>query len=167
VNRRDVGDVLVLVGALVLAAVPLGWLWALLAPPVPLIAAGRGFALADPEGDQAVAADMFFALVTGVAGAASGVLTHLLHTPRQLARGPALAAGGAVASLATWLVGWSAGPRDLPPDPARLAPGTRLSGPLEIGAHGVLLAWPIAAVGVLLALLVGTVRVSRGERSGP
>jgi hypothetical protein len=164
-NRWDLGDVLVVVGGLLVAAVPVGWLWALLAPPVPLVAVQQGLALADPDGDQAVATDMIFAMVTGAAGAASGVLTYARAPSRQLTRVPALAVGGVLAGLAAWLVGEGTGP--LPPDSARLPSGTRLSAPLEIGAHGVLLAWPIAAVAVVLALLLGGVRLSGDERSGP
>jgi hypothetical protein len=108
VERRPRWTALVLsVWATVVAAsgLGLGWLWAELAPRVTVIKVDGGFVYADPEPEQAVAADGWFALL----GAAAGVVLALLAwVVLRRYRGPAvllaLTVGSLVsAGLALWL----------------------------------------------------------------
>jgi hypothetical protein len=81
----------------------LGWLWTVLSPRVALIKVEGGFAYADAEPEQALAADGWFLLL----GAAAGVLFALLAWILRRHRGPAMLLALALGSLgAAWIAWW-------------------------------------------------------------
>lgn len=167
VARRHVGRALVVIGLMLAAAVPVGLIWGALAPRVPLVVTERGLALVSPESSEAFAADGLLAVLTGVAGAGSGALAFARGRLPPGVAVLALAAGGLLAGPVAAVVGIAVGPPPLPTDPSGLPVGSSLAAPLRVGAPGVLLAWAITAVGSVLALDLGSVPVSPGERSEP
>ncbi|MFD9127731.1 hypothetical protein [Kitasatospora sp. NPDC059571] len=138
-----------------LLGVVLGLLWLWLAPQVGLIVKGDQLLYADPEGEQRAGADSVFALLAFGAGLFSALAAFLLT--RRRGGGIAVAAGLAVGGVAGSLIGWQLGVRlgptsDLVGRARQLGEGGRFSAPLELGAHGALLVWPITAMVVLLVL---------------
>ncbi|MGW6913174.1 hypothetical protein ACWGB8_05025 [Kitasatospora sp. NPDC054939] len=158
-ERRAPAPELQIGAATVVACVLLGLamaaLWAWLAPKVPLQVDGNRVLYADPEGEQRAGADAVFALL----GLGAGVLTALgafLVTRRRgggIAVAVGLAVGGLLGSLGARWLGVRLGPdADLLAQAARAGDGGRFEADLELGAQGALLAWPMAAMVVLLAL---------------
>ncbi|MGV9263591.1 hypothetical protein ACWDRR_02875 [Kitasatospora sp. NPDC003701] len=148
------------VGAVtVLACLALGLvmaaLWAWLAPKVPLVVDGNKILYGDPEGEQRAGADSVFVLI----GLGMGIVTALgafLFTRRRgggIAVAIALATGGLLASLGAWGLGRRLGPAsDLVAEARRVGNGGHFDADIDLGAYGALLAWPMAAMVVLLAL---------------
>ncbi|MFF0410077.1 hypothetical protein ACFYUY_06520 [Kitasatospora sp. NPDC004745] len=149
--RIGAGTVLVciLVG-LVMAGV-----WAWLAPKVPLVVDGDRILYADPEGEQRAGADAVFVL----AGLGAGILTALgafLVTRRRgggIGVTLGLVIGGLLGSVGAWRLGRWLGPSDnLIGEARRVGNGGHFDAGIDLGAMGALLAWPMAAMVVLLAL---------------
>ncbi|MFF1793225.1 hypothetical protein ACFVXQ_03120 [Kitasatospora sp. NPDC058263] len=148
------------VGAVtVLACLALGLLmavlWAWLAPKVPLVVDGNKILYGDPEGEQRAGADSVFVLI----GLGMGIVTALgafLFTRRRgggIAVATGLAVGGLLASVGAWGLGRRLGPAsDLVAEARRVGNGGHFDADIDLGAYGALLAWPMAAMVVLLAL---------------
>lgn len=109
VRRRPVlAGVLAVAGAAVIAGLgaPLGWLWALIAPDVPVEMTADGPVLAEPQPEEYFAGDGWFLAL----GAAFGLLVAVLawYLLRRI-RGPVgivmLVVGGVGAALLAWYVG--------------------------------------------------------------
>ncbi|MFB6888856.1 hypothetical protein ACFCX4_06005 [Kitasatospora sp. NPDC056327] len=148
-----VAAVVVLV-CLVLGVV-MGVLWAWLAPRVPLVVDGNKILYGDPEGEQRAGADSVFVLI----GLGTGILTALgafLLTRKRgggIAVAAGLAVGGLLASVGAWGLGRWLGPsRDLIGEARRVGNGGHFEADIDLGAYGAVLAWPMAAMVVLLAL---------------
>nr|WP_202550099.1 AAA family ATPase [Streptomyces sp. SID8352] len=143
--------------ALALSGVLLGVLWWWLAPHVPLVGDAMGDSwvvyLKDSEGEQAVGVDGTFTLLALAFGAVTGAAVFLLRRGGGVPLAVALGAGGLLGSLVAWRVGIWLGPTQNVIAHARaVGKGVTFSAPLKLGAHGALLAWPIAALGVHLGL---------------
>ncbi|WP_406197655.1 hypothetical protein OH807_12555 [Kitasatospora sp. NBC_01560] len=130
-------------------------LWAWLAPKVPLVVDGNKILYGDPEGEQRAGADSVFVLI----GLGMGILTALgafLLSRRRgggIAIAIGLAVGGLLASIGAWELGRRLGPSsDLVAEARRVGNGGHFSADIDLGAYGALLAWPMAAMVVLLAL---------------
>lgn len=161
-RRRLVRPIDLLVGVLTTVAVavlglPVGALWAAIAPRVFGYAQGNLVFLVDPESSAPIARDGTFALVSVLVGLVCGLLAFLLIR----GYGPAAACGVVVGGVLAAVVAWQAG-RHLfgPADLAHLTPrppdGTRFALPLNVGADGVLLAWPIGAAFMFFVLTTVT-----------
>ncbi|WP_425413374.1 DUF2567 domain-containing protein [Micromonospora pallida] len=102
---RRVAGVLVLLTVL---GVPLGLLWAALAPGTPVIKTADGAVYAEAQPEQPIAADGWFSLL----GLGFGVLVALgLWTLLRRHRGPLELLAGALGSLGAALVAWQLGRR--------------------------------------------------------
>ncbi len=139
---------------LVLGVVMAG-LWVWLAPKVPLVVDGNKILYGDPEGEQRAGADSVFVLI----GLGMGVLTALgafLFTRKRgggIAVAVGLAVGGLLASVGAWGLGRWLGPsRDLVAQARRVGNGGHFRADIDLGAYGAVLAWPMAAMVLLLAL---------------
>jgi hypothetical protein len=146
--------VLTALGSALLGLV-VGLLWLWLAPRVPLYADTKAVYLKDPEGEQRAAADGAFVLLGIAAGAATALVAFLLTRRRGggVAVALGLAVGGVLGSVAAWQLGVALGPtEDILAHARQLGKGTVFDAPLQLGAKGALLAWPMAAMVLLLAL---------------
>ncbi|MER8182532.1 DUF2567 domain-containing protein [Kitasatospora sp. NPDC094015] len=148
------------VGALTFLAcavlgVLMGLLWFWLAPRVMFQVSGNQILYMDPEGEQRAGADAVFALLGLGAGLLTAVGAFLLTRGRGggIAVAVGLALGGLAGSVAAWQLGAALGPTsDLPAHARQVGDGGTFSAPLELGAHGALLVWPMTAMVLLLAL---------------
>ncbi|MFE2107183.1 hypothetical protein ACFXAF_15100 [Kitasatospora sp. NPDC059463] len=141
--------------ACLVLGVVMGGLWAWLAPRVPLVVDGNKILYGDPEGEQRAGADSVFVLI----GLGMGLLTALgafLVTRKRgggIAVAVGLAVGGLLASVGAWGLGRWLGPgSDLVAEARRVGNGGHFQADIDLGAYGAVLAWPMAAMVVLLAL---------------
>ncbi|WRQ78964.1 hypothetical protein I3F59_005975 [Streptomyces sp. MUM 178J] len=151
--RADLRDAGIVLAAVTLAGVGLGLLWLWLAPRVPLVARDGSVFLVDTEGEAAVGADATFALLALGFGAASAAGVFFFRRRGGVLLVAALALGGVFASLLAWGVGTWLGPsRDVAERAREVGDGVQFDAYLELHAWGALLAWPVAAMVVHLAL---------------
>jgi len=152
VRRAAVALVAVALGGVLLG---LAWLW--LAPRVPLVGRINDHTwvvyLKDSEGEQAVGVDGTFTLLGLAFGAVSAVAVFLAWRRGGVASAVALCLGGLLGSLLAWRLGVWLGPQqDVVAHARAVGEGVTFPAPLELGAKGALLAWPVAALVVHLAL---------------
>lgn len=151
--KADLRDAAVVVLAVAVLGVALGLLWLWLAPRVPLISNDRAVFLKDTESEEAVGADGTFALLGLAFGAVSAAAVFWFRRRGGVGLVVALALGGLFASLLAWGIGVWFGPTDDVVAHARaVGEGVTFDAPLELRARGALLAWPVAAMVVHLAL---------------
>ncbi|MDT0320755.1 ABC transporter permease [Streptomyces millisiae] len=148
--REIRGALLVAVPVAVLTGPLLGLLWLWRAPRVPLVASGNDVILAEPEGQQAFGADGTFFLAGLAVGAVAGVLVFLLRRHGGVASVIGLAAGALLGSFIAWRIGVWFGPEQDVAAHARAAGDAVFDAPLDLGARGVLLGLPFAALGLHL-----------------
>ena len=140
----------------VLAALPVGLTWWLLAPLTLVQKRADGLYRVGGEGDEsAVAADGWFAGIAIVAGVVVALAVYLRTRPGRVVPLVALVVGGVLGSLAAWQLGHLLGPDALLATAADQPMGARFRGPLDVSAYGVLLAWPMAAVITYFAVAAG------------
>ena len=108
-GRRRLGTVVVVAGLIAVAlGVAAGQVWRLVAPRVPIVKLERGFAYADGQPEQAVAADGWFGLLGIVAGVLAAVMAWQVLRHR---RGVAVLTALVVGSLLGGWFGWWLGAR--------------------------------------------------------
>ncbi|WP_418956539.1 DUF2567 domain-containing protein [Streptomyces tritici] len=133
--------------------VAFGLLWLWLAPRIPLVSDGKAVFLQNSEGESAIGADGTFALLGLGFGALAALLVFLWRRRGGVPLVLALAAGGLLGSAVAWGVGTLLGPTDDVVAHARqVGKGVPFDAPLELNTLGALLAWPIAAMILHLAL---------------
>ncbi len=166
--RRLAGAIMAGVSVAVVTAVlgaGVGWLWAEVAPRIAVVKGDGGFYYADPEPEQAVAADGWFVILGAIAGILLAVAAW--HVLRRY-RGPAIMAGLAVGSLAgamiAWWVGYKIGMAQFAAVRDTAAMGARVNAPLglritDLDPDRALLSVPngVAAIQALVAVGVYTV----------
>ncbi|MFJ9579575.1 DUF2567 domain-containing protein [Streptomyces sp. NPDC101191] len=132
----------------------LGLLWLWLAPRVQLVSDGKAVFLKDGEGESAIGMDGTFVLLALGFGALAAALVFLIHRHGGIALVLGLALGGVLGSLLAWGTGVWLGPeRDVVAHAKRVGPEVFFEAPLELNmAAAAMLAWPIAAMIVHLAL---------------
>ncbi|MFF5204576.1 hypothetical protein [Streptosporangium sp. NPDC000396] len=145
-------DFAVTVLVLGLSGAAAGLLWSFLAPRPPYVMSRQGPLLADPSTQALIAADGWFAVITGVLGLVCGAVGYgLSRRGRPLAVLLGLAGGGMLGGYLTLVVGQAVNLGEV----SVAASGQGLSlvpGPLDLTAQGVLYAWPTLAVGLFFAL---------------
>ncbi|MFF8292124.1 DUF2567 domain-containing protein [Streptomyces sp. NPDC016309] len=149
----EVRQGLVVLLVVTLAGIALGLLWLWLAPRIPLISDGKAVFLRETEGEGAVGADGTFTLLALGLGALSAAVVFWFHRHGGIAVVVGLAVGGLLASLLGWGLGTLLGPaHDVAEHARAVGAGVTFDAPLELKAHGAVLAWPVAAMLVHLAL---------------
>ncbi|RJL31455.1 hypothetical protein D5H75_19260 [Bailinhaonella thermotolerans] len=119
-----------------------GPLWAWAAPRPPYVVTRSGPVLADPGTQTLIAADGWFAAITGLAGLVCGLVAYRL-SERPVAVLLGLTAGGLLAAfVAYWLGQWV----DQATVRRATALGAQIPGPLDLRATGVLLSWSLLSV---------------------
>ncbi|MFB8089340.1 ABC transporter permease [Streptomyces sp. NPDC055992] len=151
--RADLRRAGVVAAVVTVAGVLMGLLWLWLAPRVPLVSDSTAVFLSNSEGEQAIGADGTFALLGLAFGAVSAGLVFWFHRRGGIWLTVGLAVGSVLGSLLAWQLGTRLGPTDDVVAHAReVGKGVVFDAPLEMHAHGVLLAWGLAAMVVHLAL---------------
>jgi hypothetical protein len=158
-GRSQARAAIIVAVAVAACGVPVGVLWPLIAPRVEATVVDDGLRLTQSAAQTYVAADGWFAILTVLAGIATGELVALRSRPGGPAAAIALAGGGLLAALVAWRVGVFLGRAPGGPDkPASAAVGETLRLPLELRAYGVLLLWAISAVATFFASVLATGR---------
>ncbi|MEU1403553.1 AAA family ATPase [Streptomyces sp. NPDC005728] len=155
--KTELRDAAVIMLAVALAGVLFGLLWWWLAPQVPLVGdqIDKSWVvyIKDTEGEQAAGVDGTFTLIGLGFGLVSAVVVFLLRRRGGVPLVVALGLGGLLGSLLAWRLGMWWGPEsDVVAHAKAVGKGVTFSAPLKLGAKGVLLAWPIAALLVHLGL---------------
>lgn len=151
-TRAELKQAAVVTLAVAVSGVLFGFLWLWLSPRVPLIAGDSAVFLKDTEGEEAIGADGTFVLLALGFGIVSAALVFWFRRRGGIPLVVGLALGGLLASGLAWLIGWGLGPDDVVTQARALGEGATFDAPLELNARGALLAWPVAAMVVHLAL---------------
>lgn len=147
---RDGAAIVLVVGV---AGVLLGLLWAWLAPRVQYVSNGEAVFLRNTESEARIGADGTFFLLSAGFGVLSAAAVFLWRRGGGVPQVVGLVVGSAFAALVGWRMGLWLGPSsDLAAVARRVGKGVPFDAPLELMAHGALLAWPMAAVIVHLVL---------------
>ncbi|MFC6086690.1 hypothetical protein [Sphaerisporangium aureirubrum] len=160
---RHLRDFVLTVGVLAALGAAAGLLWSVVSPRTPYVITASGPRLTDPMTQALIAADGWFALITGVAGLACGVTAYLLaRRGRPVALLAGLAAGGLLAGRLALAVGTSLDSATVQAAaPGSAAVGSTV-GVLTVTAAGVLLCWPLVSVAVF-----GILESADGYRDSP
>ncbi|MVO87064.1 DUF2567 domain-containing protein [Streptomyces sp. p1417] len=151
--RTELRDAAVIAVAVAASGVLLGLLWLWLAPRVPLIADDKAVFLKDTEGEQAIGVDGTFTLLGLAFGVVAALVVFLVRRRGGIPLVVGLAAGSLLGAVLAWKVGVWAGPEtDVVAHAKSVGQGVVFDAPMELKAKGVLLAWPVAAMVVQLAL---------------
>ena len=143
-----------------------GLLWYLFAPEFAVEMVGGQPRPSGPISESRFAADAWFAIISGIAGALVALVLFTRHRHRPVAVVCALVVAGVAGSAVAWRLGVLLGPDPINGALGDLAEGTRLELPLGLGATGTLLAWPIGSVAAVIVMcLLGQDR--RPRRSAP
>ncbi|WP_157570224.1 hypothetical protein [Microtetraspora malaysiensis] len=136
--------------ALTAFGVAAGFAWSAIAPTSRFVLTESGPLVADAESQTLIAADGWFAVVTGALGLASGAVAYFLARRRApVGAVLGLAGGGLLGACVASQVGSTAvGTTIQAAGPA----GLRTSDSLGLTAHGVLLIWALLAAGVFWVL---------------
>ncbi|WP_345943805.1 hypothetical protein [Streptomyces sp. SID3212] len=149
----EVRTAVVVTVALAVAGVLLGLLWLWLSPRIPLVSDDTAVFLKDTEGEEAIGADGTFALLGLGFGAIAAAAVFLFRKRGGVAVVVGLVLGGLVGSFLAWKVGVWLGPTsDVVAHAREVGKGVTFDAPLKLNAKGALLAWPVAAMVVNLAL---------------
>jgi len=157
-----------------------GVVWRLVAPEVMVEVSDGNTALFPLQARRLFDVDAWFAILGACAGAVLTLVMFTRHRHLPVTALTGLVAGGVFGSLVAWRLGALLGPGALAPRVEDAADEAQLALPLDLEATGVLLVWPVVAVGIVLVLTaltddrtrfrVGSAcggLVSRGGRSGP
>lgn len=161
------------------AGVVVGLVWLLLAPRFSVEVIAGELRPVGPVGESRFGADAWFTVISSTVGVLIAFVMFTRHRHRPVVTVCALAAAGVAGSIVGWQLGALLGPDPIAGTLDDIADGTRLDFPLEVGATGLLFAWPIAGVAtvVVMCLLnhdLSTWRssadepdLSRADRSAP
>ncbi|MER6319941.1 hypothetical protein ABT237_40275 [Streptomyces sp. NPDC001581] len=153
VTPEDIRDSAVVALAIGVAGLLLGALWVWLAPRVQYVANGESVFLRSSESEARIASDGTFVLLSVGLGVLTAVGVFLWRRAGGVPLVIGLAVGSCFAALVGWRFGLWLGPTsDLPAAAAKAGQGVPFDAPLQLLAHGALLAWPLAAVLVHLGL---------------
>ena len=152
---RELRSAALVVGGSALAGIPVGVVWWLVAPLVPIVKRADGLYRIGESNESAVAADGWLAILGVAAGIAVALVVYLASRPGRVGPLLALAVGGVLGSVVAWRTGPLLGPGDLESAARALPVGGRLSASLDVSAYGVLLTWPMAAVITYFAVAAG------------
>ncbi|MFJ3923694.1 hypothetical protein [Streptomyces sp. NPDC090022] len=153
ITPADIRDGAAVALAVGVSGVLLGLLWVWLAPRMQFVSNGQIVFLRDTESEARIGADGTFFLLSAGLGVLSAGATFLWRRRGGVPLVVGLAVGSCFAALVGWRLGMWLGPSgDVAGAAVRAGKGVPFDAPLQLLAHGVLLAWPMAAVAVHLGL---------------
>jgi hypothetical protein len=137
---------------LVVGGVVAGLLWLLVAPraKIQIASDGSGYYV-DPSPREYIHADLWYAGICLVVGVLAALLVRRYTAEQPVAAVIGLAVGGVVAGLAAWQIGRTFAPLDRAAA-AKAKPGAIILDALDLGAKGLLLVLPVAALATWLAV---------------
>lgn len=151
--KSELRQAVVVMVAVAVSGLALGLLWLWLSPRIPLISDDTAVFLKDTEGEEAIAVDGTFLLLSLAFGVVSAVTVFLFRRRGGIPLVVGLALGGLLGAVLAWKTGGWFGPAsDVVAHARAVGKGVTFDAPLELNAKGALLAWPIAAMAVHLAL---------------
>ncbi|MFR9795588.1 AAA family ATPase [Streptomyces sp. MS06] len=155
--KTELREAAVVTVVVAVAGALLGLLWWWLAPHVPLVGQENGGGwvvyVKDTEGEQAVGADGTFTLLALAFGAVTAAGAFAWRRRGGVPLVVALGVGGLLGAVLAWRLGMWLGPaQDVLAHAKAVGKGVTFPAPLELGAKGALLAWPLAALLVHLGL---------------
>jgi hypothetical protein len=155
-RRRSVTVAALTAAVVAVTGAPLGVLWHVLAPTVPMLDAGAGgIVVNDPSPEEFVAAEGWFTILGFVFGLGVAVVAWLVLRRH---RGPRLVLGVVAGTLAAAVVAWQLG-RQIGLGAyhawrASAVSGSTFAAPPDLHAYGTLLV-PAFAAAIVLTLLAG------------
>jgi hypothetical protein len=132
-----------------LLGAPLGLLWQAISPSVRYAVVNGEAVLLDPETQALISTDGRFAILAGLAGIGCGAGAYFAagrNTDVAVVTG--LAIGGAAAAVLAWRAGHQVGLGTFESMVAGSADGAVITGVADLRALGVVVFWPVVAVGV-------------------
>jgi hypothetical protein len=154
-GRRSASVAILTAAVVAVAGVPLGLLWRLLAPPVPMVAGVGAIVVNDPSPEEFIAAEGWFAVLGLGFGLLVAVLAWLVLRRH---RGPGLVlgvtAGALVAAVVAWRLGRWIGLGAYHAWRDTATAGATFAAPPDLHAYGTLLV-PAFAAAMVLTLLAG------------
>ncbi|MFJ4919224.1 DUF2567 domain-containing protein [Streptomyces sp. NPDC088725] len=152
-RNTELRQALVVLLAVTVSGVVLGLLWLWLAPRIPLVSDSSAVFLKDTEGEEAIGADGTFVLLALAFGLVSAAAVFLFRRRGGVPLVLGLAIGGLLGSVLAWkLGGWLGPTSDVVAHAKAVGKGVTFDAPLQLNMKGALLAWPVAAMVVHLAL---------------
>ncbi|QYC40716.1 hypothetical protein Nocox_15505 [Nonomuraea coxensis DSM 45129] len=151
---REVRAFAVTVLVLATLGIGAGLLWSAVSPRAPYQVTERGLVLADLSTQALIAADGWYAVITGGLGLLCGAAGWLAGRRWMLGVLAGLCVGGSAGAALTYWIGstFTVGAATVE---AAAVPGVKIvPGALALTANGVAVAWPLLAVG-LFGLLEG------------
>lgn len=148
--------------ALAALAVLAGLLWSWVSPRAAYRVTGQEQVLADPSTQALIAADGWFAVITGGLGLACGAAGWFLGRGHQLAVLLGLGSGGTLAAFVTYWVGSTFTLGVVTVEAAAEPGATVVAGSLLLTAQGVLVSWALCA-----AAFFGLLEGMHGYRESP
>ncbi|MFE4369976.1 ABC transporter permease [Streptomyces sp. NPDC056835] len=151
--RTELRQAVVVMVVVAVSGLALGLLWLWLSPRIPLISDETAVFLKDTEGEEAIAGDGTFLLLALAFGVVSAALVFVFRRRGGIPLVVGLALGGLLGAVLAWRIGvWFGPTSDVVAHARAVGKGVTFDAPLELNAKGALLAWPIAAMVVHLAL---------------
>ncbi|MFC4907949.1 hypothetical protein [Actinomadura gamaensis] len=130
-----------------------GVLWHAVSPKVAFVVLRGEAFFADGEGQGPIGTDARFALIGVVAGIVCGVIAYRFGgRDNDVPLIAGLAVGGVAAALLAWWVGHQFGLSHYEHVVRTATDGTEVNGPADVRARGVLVFWPLLAVGAYAVL---------------
>ena len=137
-RRRLAGPIVVAVLVAVALGVATGQVWRLVAPRVPIVKLEQGYAYAEGQPEQVVAADGWFGLVGLIAGVLAAVMAwRVLRHRRGVVVLTALVLGSLVGGWLGWWLGVGLETASFEARAAAAPVGATLDAPLSLRATGV------------------------------
>ncbi|MFD7628460.1 hypothetical protein ACFV7Q_20870 [Streptomyces sp. NPDC059851] len=147
---RDGAAVTLAVGA---SGALLGLLWSWLAPRAEYVSNGQSVFLRNTESEARIGADGMFLLLSVGLGVLAAVLLFLWRRRGGVPQVIGLGIGSCFAAVLAWRTGeWLGGSGDVAAAAVAAGKGVPFDAPLELLAHGALLALPMSALLVHLGL---------------
>ena len=155
-GRRSAAIPVLTAAVVAVAGAPLGLLWRVFAPTVPMIDAGAGRILVnDPSPEEFIAADAWFTILGFGFGLVVAVVAwHVLRRHRGPGLVLAVTAGTLTAAVVAWQVGRRVGLGAYHAWRDTATSGATFAGPPDVHAYGTLLV-PAFAAAIVLTLLAG------------